>query len=340
MESSFFSYFSKHGFNSISNPDLKVPEDNTLFFANSTMAKMKKRIANKDIPKEGYAIVQKCLRAWSLQVFLNKKEDFDFNSYFTMCGVLFPDQEPRNVLNHTVNFLVENGFELERIVIKTSRNLINVNKSIPEVINPTVLYDTEQENYYKWNYGMDEISGEGLTLSYNCEDGVIRDLGNIIAIKDVSGNITAWETGFGIETIIAIRDNIEQFNAHPIYNILNTEPNPDLKKIADSIVSSVEIIREGIAPGPKTQGYILRKFLTAIHYLNKETKLDVKETVLDYCKLMGYDESVEISNKITNYLDKIDKSKIKNLADFQRFMKKKLNSQSLVFLSKNLKLST
>ncbi len=322
VKSSFLNQLKYDDFSLQVNNGLGVHDDETLLFANSTMATHKKEIISDSLPENGLAISQKCLRMRSLAHFLDRSSDFGFNSYFTMVGMLFGGESSRNILNQTLTFLTSQGFDIKRLFIKTGSDCKNVNKSIIGFSEKKTIQDSESESYYKWAYGIEGVVGEGLTFTYFFPDGSYKDLGNIICVVDeASGKIKAWESGFGVETLIAVRDGKDLFETHPIWDVLQYERNPDLKKVADSVVSVIEIIREGVLIGSKKQGYILKKFLNVIYYINKDLHLDLRKVVTEYCEHMKYENGETIAETIISYLEQIDSSKQKNLEAFKKFLK-------------------
>ena len=318
----FIKEMSLQGFETRNNKDLKIENDGTLLFANSTMSRYKLEINGRSLPDSGYAIVQKCLRTRSLSNFLDRGLDFQFNSYFTMIGVLFGGKDPKNIVSLTLSFLVSQGLDINRVFIKTNQSVKNVNLCLMSVEEAKLIYGSESAAYYSWVYGIDGITGEGITFTYKSKEGKCRDLGNIICfIDDATYEIIGWESGFGLETLMAIKGDKQLFETHPIWDVVKFSESPDLKKVMDSVVSSIEIIRSGYIPGSKKQGYILRKFLMVIYQINKDLDLNIKDIALKYCNLLKYDNPEAISGQIESYLTDISISKSKNLASFKKFLK-------------------
>jgi alanyl-tRNA synthetase len=338
VKNSFLNQLKYDDFSLQVNNGLGVQNDETLLFANSTMSTHKAEIISDSLPDNGLAISQKCLRMRSLAHFLDRSSDFGFNSYFTMVGMLFGGESSRDILNQTLTFLTSQGFDIRRLFIKTSSDCKNVNKSIVGFSEERIIQDSESESYYKWAYGIEGVVGEGITFAYLFPDGSYKDLGNIICVVDeVSGKIKAWESGFGVETLIAVRDGKDLFETHPIWDVLQYERNPDLKKVADSVVSVIEIIREGVLIGPKKQGYILKKFLNVIYYINKDLHLDLGKVVREYCVHMKYDNGEKVAETIISYLEQIESSKQKNLEAFKKFLKsnESLTEQQKIDIAKS-----
>lgn len=322
----FFELSKSKGFEPQIDEQLTLEDDLSLLFTNSTISRYKQHIIENRLPEKGYAISQKCLRTWGLSEYQEKESDFDFNSYFTMIGVLFPGENPREILPQTLEYFEKIGFDKKRIYIKTSKSNNNVNRCLDNLRNDQILFDTELPSFYNWVYGSQKIKGEGVTLSYKKEDGSLDDLGNIIAILNTNDDIVAWESGFGTETIIGVRDNKNLFSCHKIWDILEYQNNKDIRKIADCIISIIAIIQEGIVLDAKKQGYILRKYLTTIYYLNKNTNLPIKNIIISYCNTFKIPNGIEIGDKYEKYIDKIHQSKIQNYSNFKRYLHKNKNT--------------
>lgn len=107
----------------------------------------------------------------------------------------------------------------------------------------------------------------------NCECGRFLEIGNSVFMeyrKNPDGSFSSLpnknvDFGGGIERILAaLNDAPDIFTTDVYKSIMNTIKNNDIKLkriIADHIKAAVFLIKNGILPSPKEQGYVLRRLL-------------------------------------------------------------------------------
>ena len=94
-----------------------------------------------------------------------------------------------------------------------------------------VKVEIDYSRYYEWRYGIDGVSGRGVTIFIRHKNGEWWDVGNVVSISDTSGQEIAVEFGVGSEFFqTALHGYNDPFDASHLSKIVKPE-NPVHKKV-------------------------------------------------------------------------------------------------------------
>lgn len=220
----FIDYFSSRDYDITPSVPF-VTDDKSVLFTNSTIIPWKKYALGEAIPKEGVCMKQPCLRLHALndplQIGVNYETSFNrFLGYFNMVGLLTKPENGDKLADEVVKLLVEEyKISPERIKVLSSRK-DNFIKTLESRV--CIEYDTKQESFYHWDYGMENVYGHGATFCLRQDDGNFKEIGQIIKIRDSEG-VETFEFGFGVETFLSRLQSRQDYSAWAIYHCLPGE---------------------------------------------------------------------------------------------------------------------
>ncbi len=211
VESKFANFYDLNGYEIVDSIPLIPGEiDETVCFTGATINGWKEYLKAKELPERGIATVQPCLRTHNASDIYKTLMHPKFGSYFTMGGVLTPPGRLQEVLDEASIFLTDS--------LKLLPGELQVHFSsefrtrIKELQVPNgVRRADDLIDYYNWEYGIDNVFGEGVTIDVLTEDG-FQEIGNVVLILKGNEEL-AVEWGFGLETLTSRILGLE----HPIY---------------------------------------------------------------------------------------------------------------------------
>lgn len=300
-----------------SQPEPILTNDPTLLFTNSTIVCFKDIILESNIPKSGLFVIQDCLRCQNIKSIRNPAMKLEYMSCFKQAGILVDS----NSLHKAINFVQDFIFNFchvspDKLRIKSSKTVDFNNHLINSIFSESIVYDSECLDYYSWTYGIQGVSGSGVTFSLkNDKKNSFEDFGNLIALMK-NDTVIGYEFGFGIETLLSrFNNNDTPFDSVPIINNWKkTTSYAVSNKVLDTLMVSSTLLSLGILPIGGARGSILRRNLNDLCYLIITKNLNINEAALvamDYATQQGLDGS-GVYNKIMSYfqscLDKINLS--------------------------------
>lgn len=220
----FLNYFSNQGYE-IDQPAPLVTEDKSVLFTNATIIPWKKYVLNELIPKEGICMKQPCLRLHALSDPIQKGINYEtsfvrFLGYFNMVGLITELKNGEKVASDILNLLT-NSYNIRRKSIKvmSSKKDVFIRTLEGKV---SIEYDTKQESFYRWDYGIKGVCGSGATFCLKQQDGTFKEIGQLIKIKN-SDDKEIFEFGFGIETFLSRLQSRKDYSAWTIFHCLPEE---------------------------------------------------------------------------------------------------------------------
>ncbi|KKQ41271.1 MAG: hypothetical protein US60_C0044G0011 [Microgenomates group bacterium GW2011_GWC1_37_8] len=244
-----------------------ISPDNDPFFVVDTMTFHKELIANNALSFPGIFGGQDCLRTQNYsnyRRFINSTEVIlQYMSHFRMLGVTAHPES--NIFQEGWNFLTNRlGLETDDVVIKLSDQDTDLIKGFFDAGIPQENLIIEDENnrpeYYRWNYGektaMRNLTGKGATFAIRGKSKSYKDVGNLIAIKDIRGSTLAYDYGFGVETLSSAIFGFENPFRASIIGAITDNFRRDIRSsrsthwdvLSDAVASSVAMIKAGIKP--------------------------------------------------------------------------------------------
>lgn len=303
--SSFRSFFLSENF--VEENSLKITSgfDNSTVFIGSTTSVFKHYIKEGNNSLKNRFIVQPCIRTQNSHFLYNDNILPKWGSYFVGLGLF---SNPDKIKDLSV---VIKNFIINELCIEPARLLFRVSSKDTDFL--TLLEETEsKENieidffsieYYRHQYGMEDIYGRNFNYAIKLNDESLRDFGNLVVIEK-KGIPICLEFGLGISTFLSAKYNKQHpLQCSTIADILEIK---DLYyiKLADSILVSVILLKEGLKPSASSMGKILRKYLQAISYLSNKCNFTISdiEKIIFLYEQLEYNDTSDLSKKISSYL--------------------------------------
>ncbi|WP_040067572.1 hypothetical protein [Pseudomonas batumici] len=256
-------------------PTQLLSDDETLLFANSTIAGYKRHLLEGRVPFPGFSIVQECIRNQNLKSIRNWSEELEYMSCFTQLGVLGgPNSLPR-ILEFITDYLASISSR-QRLLCRVSRSLTLYESVTCKCEGWRIEIDGRPPGYYHWKYGLDGVSGEGVTFAIQDQSrGLYRDIGNLVEIRDSAG-VLGYEFGFGGETLDSrLRGLDSPFESSPLHDYLDVGNEPSLKrKMLDSLMLAAMLCAIGVDETTLKRASILRRAMNDLFYLTYLCRLE------------------------------------------------------------------
>ncbi len=252
-----------------------LSDDETLLFANSTIAGYKQHLIEGRLPFPGFSIVQGCIRNQNLKSIRNWGEELEYMSCFTQLGVLgCPKSLPQflDFITHYLSSISNRGHLLCRV----SRTLALYEPVTRNVDAWQIETDGRSPDYYHWQYGLEGVKGEGVTFAIRDQGrGGYRDVGNFIEISSGDG-VLGYEFGFGGETLHSrLRGLDSPFESCLLQGYLDIRDEPFLKrKILDSLMLAATLCAIGVDEKTLKRASILRRAMNDLFYLTYLCQLE------------------------------------------------------------------
>lgn len=256
-------------------PTPLLSDDETLLFANSTIAGYKQHLVKGQLPSPGFSIIQECIRNQNLKSIRNWDEELEYMSCFTQLGVLgCPKSLPR-MLEFITHYLAS-ICNREYLLCRVSRSLALYESVTRNVDAWQIETDGRSPGYYHWQYGLEGVKGEGVTFAILDQGlGAYRDIGNLIEISDSTG-VLGYEFGFGVETLDSRLRGLESpFESCLLLDYLDMRNEPFLKrKVLDSLMLAAMLCAIGVDETTLKRASILRRVMNDLFYLTYLCQLE------------------------------------------------------------------
>lgn len=256
-------------------PTPLLSDDETLLFANSTIAGYKRHLIEGRLPSPGFWIVQECIRNQNLKSIRKWGEELEYMSCFTQLGVLgCPESFPK-ILEFITHYLASIS-DREHLICRASCSVALYESVTQNADAWLVETDGRSPDYYHWQYGLKDVKGEGVTFAIldRCRGGY-RDIGNFIEISNGDG-VLGYEFGFGAETLDSrLRSLDSPFDSCLLQDYLDVRNQPYLKKkILDSLMLAAMLCAIGVGETTLKCASILRRAMNDLCYLTYLCQLD------------------------------------------------------------------
>lgn len=260
--------------------------DKTVDFVGSKISPLKHYIIDENIPKEGVALIQNCMKLRALK-YLKNNIQATFGSCYRGMGTL-TQFDLDKIVYDTFDYLLNTkylGINPKDICIRLSSNDLDLIKSTTQVDSAVIReYDTENIDSYKHIYGMDEegITGRNFNIAIRKgESDEFFDCAAIIVMETAQKKI-AIDMGIG-NTSLAMcyfntNDTVSSSRIADIIDINSVE----MMKFADSIVATSTLLYEGILEhSSKHFRKKFRQYIQVLKYWREQINVSDK-TILDY----------------------------------------------------------
>jgi len=303
----FNSYYSSKNYKCAKAEKILSNIDPSTIFIGSTISPLKKYL-NNTIPVCGLSIIQPCIRTQKSDYFYNNDKILEYNSFFIQAGILSSANNYERICDESIEFLTKIiGIDKKLIKVKINRNDADLYCYWKRQSTIKIEVNSHTNNYYRWNYGIDQIIGKGLTYAIK-KDGanIYRDIGNIIIIYKKRKKI-AVEWGFGIETLISRIYNLPKpQSASKICDILPFREGLQ-EKTMDTLVTAIEMYKLGIKPGMGRERHLLKTYLKGLDYLRRKLNIPIKR-IKEIAEIYQKNDKqcLDISNELVYFLEQRD----------------------------------
>lgn len=270
-------FYIEQGYQVVAPGSLLPEEDNSVIFTGATITPLKRHL-KEGMPSPGLCMVQKCLRTKRLDEMTNLNIIPDWTHYFTMCGILSAPGRVEKVSDETYELLIN------RLKIPVNNLLIEASSRDKDLSDHwrnkgiTIAEDTQQHDYYRWQYGIPNISGRGINFLLRFNEGdSYRDLGNIISIEDNTSNPIAYEFGFGLESLLSKMHGFKKpMEASLVSSVIPYEEGLQ-EKFIDTLMAAVVIFHHGVEPGRGKERHVLKKLVKGLSFLRRKMNIPIEQ---------------------------------------------------------------
>lgn len=224
VSDTFLNYFANQGY--VKTPSVPfITEDKSILFTNATIIPWKKYILREALFGEGVCMKQPCLRLHALSDPIQRGVEYEtsfvrFLGYFNMLGLLTKPENGEKASGDIIKLLIEQyNIPKEKIRVMSSKKDDFI-KSLDGIVD--IEYDTKQESFYHWDYGITGVYGRGATFCLRQKDDAFREIGQLIRIESPNSQ-GFFEFGFGIETFLSRLESRQDYSAWTIFHCLPNE---------------------------------------------------------------------------------------------------------------------
>lgn len=294
----FFNCFLELGYKEISPETILPQNDKSLYFTNSTTVPLKPYINSNSIVYPGFVLLQPCIRLHNIKMNQLRDDEYspEYMSYFKMLGVMSCAEYFPNIAFDIWRYLIE-ILKIPKYDIKIlSSDICDDFCYIWNKIDngPLVDKNSEDESFYRWNYGLQGVFGKGCTFVIQQSDGTFQEIGQLIQIQ-TEEKIIGYEFGVGVETMLSRIYKLRgPFEASLISQIIPFQDIPAIKKLQDCVSTILVMYRCG-ANVKRNKGYeldMVKKTLHSLVFLMQEFNFSEKAIL---CFLQEF-EKIEYGN--------------------------------------------
>ncbi len=219
----------------ITSPSELITDDKTLLFTNDTITAWKSFLIDRNIPYQGLCMNQPCLRLRGLKDTICKENQLEitplrFLGYFNSLGILIKKSEDEIQTEILELFLQKYKIPNKEIIIYAQEDMKFLNLIKNHI---KVDYNSNPKIYYEWRYGIKDLIGRGATFMLLQEGDNFQEIGQLIKIQDLSGEIIGYEFGVGAETFLSRKNKNKNYSAWSIYDVIQ-EKNLCFKTLLDN----------------------------------------------------------------------------------------------------------
>lgn len=312
-------------------------DDQTLLFANSTIAGFKDAVLSQALPEKTIYIIQECIRANNLKTYSDPSEELKYMSVFSQLGLLGDENSLVSMLDFIKTFFFDGLMVPESAFRIRTSSSIKWNRLIENEFSSACFeLNSRDESYYNWSYGVAGLSGVGATIAiYNDINDEFQDIGNIIQLN-LNKETVGFEFGFGLETLLA---RLNYFDSPFEYTISEMGGDHSLisnnRKLLDSLMVSVYLLHLGVCEGRSKRSSVLRGALNSLMYqciinaVSLNSILNITKRYLSTRELQNLHNTDFVSGLSRAY-DRVYE-KYKKLVDYIRYSKRHNKSSDSIF---------
>lgn len=261
-------------------PSVKVSSgiDPTVRFIGSHISVFKPYLAKRDVPSQGFYIVQHCIRTRNLKQILDASFDPKWGSYFVSMGTLLPPGSLETVCSDALSFLNGMGIPITEIRARVSEEDGDLLGMCEKYFSADrIEKDTFPRRYYQHEIGMPGVRGRNFNIALQDCKGVVADVGNVIVLQQGAEPIGV-ELALGVSTmqkqVYGLDHVMDCYSVHS----LHCADAALERKIKDLLIISLILYVEGLRPSAlHNRNRLLKKYLTSLNTLRKRANLGIDE---------------------------------------------------------------
>lgn len=260
--------------------------DKTVDFVGSKISPLKHYLLEDNIPDEGVALIQNCMKLRALN-HLKDHIPQQFGSCYRGMGTI-TKCDLEKVVNDTFDYLLSDkylGIDPNDIRIRISlsdNDLINSIKKVDNRIERE--YNTEADECYKHIYGLEkqQITGRNFNIAVRKgRSDVFFDCAAVIVMENPYEKL-AIDMGIGNSSLAMCYYNTDNTVASSRMGDIIKIDSVEMMKFADSIIASSTLLYENITEHPsKHFRRKFRKYLQALRFWREELGV-TDEKILSY----------------------------------------------------------
>lgn len=262
----FRDYFSKLGYVEHDALPLTPSEsDQTVSFVGSSINAFKGYLENRSDIEAPASILQPCVRTHDIVHGYDISQIPFGMPFFHIYGTFSPKGTYEKTARDVMGFFRDvHKINNDNIVIKPTVPSLSEKLLAPFVAEGANV-EIDHSRFYEWKYGIEGISGRGVTLFIRHKNGEWWDVGNVVSISDEEQEI-AVEFGIGNEFFqTALHGYNDPFDASCISKIVESE-NPIHKKVLTYLETALAVSGTLTANRTRTTRMVNR-YINIVHYL-------------------------------------------------------------------------
>lgn len=309
---SYNNAFNKKGF-VLTQPAALIPDDKSVYFTSATINRFKEYMQDENFSQR-YICNQTCMRLPGLSHVLeaNAKPYF---SVFNMLGTFISEESINDLAEGIVSFFDDRKYS---VYIKAHSHYTKIPEDIKKY---PVSLDTEQDDYYKWKFGVEDIEGTGITFVAQKKSEKPIEIGQLIKIRNKKNGKQFYEFAVGLESCARaeIEENgfREAFIPHQISKKYGFDKN---WRLTESLSTSLYMLDAGVNTDQSKRGQLLRKTLRNLAYtciLSDIEPVEINDYIEELHSVFRLKNSIDIAEKeIRNSYQ----SARNNLVKFEKYL--------------------
>ncbi len=292
----FREYFSKLGYMEHDALPLTPSEsDQTVSFVGSSVNAFKKYLENRTNIEAPASILQPCVRTHDIVHGYDISQIPFGMPFFHIYGTFSPKGTYEKTATDVMGFFRDvHKIDNDNILIKPTVPSFS-EKLLAPFIAAGANVEIDHSKFYEWKYGIEGVSGRGVTLFIRHKNGEWLDVGNVVSISDKVREI-AVEFGIGNEFFqTALHGYKDPFDASYISKIVESK-NPIHKKVLTYLETA--LATSGALTANRTRTTIMvNRYINVVHYLCEVygyTRQEVENIAHAYKNIATTDVDVDL----------------------------------------------
>ncbi len=313
----FRNYFTKLGYFDQPPAPISSGIDPTVRLIGSGISTLKRFIppfGNDSLPYPGAFILQRAVRTRNRSILMDDEKVPNWGSLFTNIVWITSPKRLKEATEETFHFFLDElGIKKENLMIRVKSSDYQNLWMYAEKFVENIEIDSKPDKYYTHQLGTDILYANSYNLALKDPDPSsknFQDIGNIILHRDKNGKEVLVEIGFGDSTILRAMRGGHVIDWRFVPGLMTVDPNIRLK-MADELITSVELAREGLVPSSKdNRTKLFKAYLHALlrHQAITGISMAKLEDIINEYERLEFPNSVlNAGSLVTGYLNMLMK---------------------------------